>query len=297
MSQPPSCSVVMAVRDEEVHIVQAVGSVLAQNNVDLDLIVVNDNSCDGTDSKLRQFTDVPNVRLLENPGVGKCSAFNFGVSLAKGDFICLFAGDDIMPPGSLAARCRTLRQADPNQPTVALSKIRIMSERRSQDQLVVPRRRGVGSFSGASFLMNVRAARLLFPVPQQLPNEDTWMALIAQHLPGVTVIHTDVVGCNWRVHKGNSTGISHPFAVHSARLASRSAAVDLFVETFAEEISDSSHRKLAAAMACEKARASGDIAGVLRSPLPMIDRLRALSTTRPLFYRLHQKMYAITGGH
>src|SRR5688500_2729535 len=45
---PPRVSVIIAVRDEQARVEKTVRQVLAQQGVDLDLIVVNDRSRDGT---------------------------------------------------------------------------------------------------------------------------------------------------------------------------------------------------------------------------------------------------------
>src|SRR5690606_31928506 len=80
-------SVVMAVKNEEQFIREAVCSVTSQASVDVELIVVDDNSTDRTWDILAGLADADSrIRLAKNMLSGKNSAFNLGVSLATGDY-------------------------------------------------------------------------------------------------------------------------------------------------------------------------------------------------------------------
>src|SRR5690349_18216650 len=98
-------SVVMAVKNEQRYLESALRSVCSQSGVSLEVVLVDDGSTDDTHAiASRLLAELPMLKLHRNPGQGKCAAFNFGVRNSRGRFVCLFAGDDIMPEGSLATR-------------------------------------------------------------------------------------------------------------------------------------------------------------------------------------------------
>ena len=91
-AQPvPRCSVVIAARDEESRIEQTLLHLLAQRGVELELIVVDDRSTDGTGEILRRLAkDEPRVQMrrvdvLPDRWLGKCHACHIGASVATGD--------------------------------------------------------------------------------------------------------------------------------------------------------------------------------------------------------------------
>lgn len=94
----PDLSVIMAVRDVEDWISEAVWSILNQSLQSLELIIVDDRSADGTAAIVTEFSHSDaRVRFLPNPGTGGADARNFGVSIASGEFIAFADGDDVVP--------------------------------------------------------------------------------------------------------------------------------------------------------------------------------------------------------
>lgn len=76
-------------------IAESVQSVLDQTYSNLELLIVDDGSTDGTESVIKEFTDnrINYVRMDKNGGVA--NARNVGVSLAKTDWIAFQDSDDI----------------------------------------------------------------------------------------------------------------------------------------------------------------------------------------------------------
>ncbi|WP_369371472.1 glycosyltransferase family 2 protein [Promicromonospora sp. Populi] len=94
----PMISVVLPTFDVGPWIDACIGSVLAQTMGDLELIVVDDHSTDGTWEKVldwaRRDTRVVAVR---NPGSGGAQARNAGLELAAGRYVIFCDGDDLVP--------------------------------------------------------------------------------------------------------------------------------------------------------------------------------------------------------
>lgn len=295
--QRPKVSVVVAARNESKHIEEAISSIASQKGVDLELVFVDDNSTDQTFSIASALAATnPRIRLFKNPKHGKCSAFNLGVNNSIGDFICIFAGDDIMPQGSLKARLDAVLALGASENVIGLSKIRSMSQIKKYDGMIVPRRSGHSSLSGVSPLMHRSAALRIFPVPETLPNEDTWMELGILYLPNIQTIQTDIIACNWRVHEGNSINRLAGFTTYNAKITLRMQALRLFYDRHYGEIDDRAKALLLARVQCEERRVSGDIFGVLRSKVSWKDRLRALSSTNSFFYWFRSSFFRLFSG-
>ncbi|HEV8293328.1 MAG TPA: glycosyltransferase family 2 protein [Tepidisphaeraceae bacterium] len=113
---PPTLSVMIAVRDEATRIEKTVRQVLAQQGVDLQLIVVNDRSRDATPqilSKLAQeFAQLKVITIdhLPENWLGKCHAMHVGAHYANGEWL-LFTDGDVWLAPDVAARAIAAAQA------------------------------------------------------------------------------------------------------------------------------------------------------------------------------------------
>lgn len=87
-------SVILPTYNREKLLMRAVNSVLKQTYADLELIVVDDASTDGTAELMAGVTD-PRVRYVcQERNQGACAARNRGVMLAKGEYIAFQDSDD-----------------------------------------------------------------------------------------------------------------------------------------------------------------------------------------------------------
>jgi glycosyltransferase involved in cell wall biosynthesis len=111
-------TVVIPARNEERAIERSVRSFLAQTHRDLDVVVVNDRSTDGTAAILSAIArDDARLRVVEGepppPGwLGKPWALHQGTRHASGDFILLVDADLRYAPGTIAAAVRELEARD-----------------------------------------------------------------------------------------------------------------------------------------------------------------------------------------
>jgi glycosyltransferase involved in cell wall biosynthesis len=86
-------------------------SCFAQTYPNLEIIVVNDGSIDGTAALLDSY--VPRIRVLHKPNGGLASARNAGHEIAKGDYVAWLDADDIAHPDRIALQV-TLLQREPS---------------------------------------------------------------------------------------------------------------------------------------------------------------------------------------
>jgi glycosyltransferase involved in cell wall biosynthesis len=96
-------SVLMPAYDHERWIADAVRSVLAQTHADLELVVVDDGSTDGTAAVLASFDD-PRLSVVTHEGGanrGLHASLRLAVSRARGKWLSFLASDDAWEPDRL----------------------------------------------------------------------------------------------------------------------------------------------------------------------------------------------------
>ncbi len=107
MNSPPSVSVVLPVYNRRRWVGEAVESVLNQTEADLELIVVDDGSTDGTEKALARYGS--RLRLIRQENRGVSAARNRGVGAARGKWIAFIDSDDLWRPEKTASQTAFLR--------------------------------------------------------------------------------------------------------------------------------------------------------------------------------------------
>lgn len=104
MSQAPRVSVIVAVYNGERYLPAALNSLLGQTFTDFELIVVDDNSRDGTPAVLARYAAAdPRVIVLRNEAnLGPFGSANRALDLARGEIIVRMDADDIAEPDRVA---------------------------------------------------------------------------------------------------------------------------------------------------------------------------------------------------
>jgi glycosyltransferase involved in cell wall biosynthesis len=154
----PTVSVIIPMKNAAEFVRAAVESVLHQA-VDLEVVVVDDGSTDGSGDVVRAIGD-PRVRVIPGPQQGIAAAFNAGLAAATGEFVARCDADDLFPPGRLAWQVSFLNDhpdfgAVSGSYTIVSSSGRTIAERKSYgagldvtDEL----RRGVGRSHMSAYL-------------------------------------------------------------------------------------------------------------------------------------------------
>lgn len=93
-------SVIMPVYNNETYVGKAIESVLNQTIKDLELIIVNDGSIDNTENIIKSYNDY-RIRYYYQNNSGPGAARNYGMSLAKGEFIAFIDSDDMYKENKL----------------------------------------------------------------------------------------------------------------------------------------------------------------------------------------------------
>jgi glycosyltransferase involved in cell wall biosynthesis len=108
----PKVSVIVPIYNQLSFIRETVESVLAQDHQNIELVLSDDGSTDGTSEVLREYAaqEPERVKMVasdENTGIA--GAFNRALDAHRGDYIAWLGGDDVMLPGKLSRQVAALQ--------------------------------------------------------------------------------------------------------------------------------------------------------------------------------------------
>jgi glycosyltransferase involved in cell wall biosynthesis len=110
VSTAPAISVLLPVRDAGRHLDAAVRDVLAQRDVDLELVAVDDGSRDASGERLEAFARSDSrLQLIRTGGVGAARALDLALAAAHAPLVAQMEADDRCPPDRLARLAAALR--------------------------------------------------------------------------------------------------------------------------------------------------------------------------------------------
>lgn len=108
----PLVSVICLCYHHAPFIEDAVDSVISQTYQNIEIIIVDDASTDGSKEIIKKIcASHPEIRFVDlKENLGNCAAFNRGLKLAKGDFIVDFATDDLFLPDRIEKQIKAFSQ-------------------------------------------------------------------------------------------------------------------------------------------------------------------------------------------
>ena len=291
-------SVVIAVKDEAKYIGDCIESILKQDLKNFEIVVVDDHSKDNTLEQLQQMEKETEIlKVYSNKKTGKVEAFNHGVKISSGTWICLFAGDDIMPLGSLKERYKYVKKfSSESQQCVGISKLKTMSNLKRFDSIILPKKKGRGNFSGQCYLMNRKIINILFPIPGELPNEDTWIHAYLQHANNVKIIHNEVICCYYRIHSGNSIRRDMNFYEFNEKLHQRNKAYQIIFDNLNEHFNKISSKKISDIIDLENLRFKGKLFSLIFHKSNLSMKIRFFVNSNKILYFLKIRFFNLFVG-
>ena len=106
-------SVIIPTYNVAAFIGETLGSVCGQQGVDaLEILVIDDGSIDDTTAQVEHRAKFdPRIRLARNAGrKGAAGARNYGLTLARGEWVAFIDGDDLWEPDNLALKLAAAQQ-------------------------------------------------------------------------------------------------------------------------------------------------------------------------------------------
>lgn len=115
MQENPYFSVVIPTYNRAHLIHKTIESVLAQEDTDFEIIVVDDGSRDNTEEVVRAVAD-ERVSYYKKDNAERAAARNYGASRARGRYVNFFDSDDLLYPNHLTIARRLIEQK--NEPEI-----------------------------------------------------------------------------------------------------------------------------------------------------------------------------------
>lgn len=110
----PLVSIILPVYNSEAYVVETVNSALGQTYQNIEVIVVDDGSTDGSLSLVEQIND-SRLRVFTQINQGACVARNRGIIEAKGEFIKFLDSDDVLYPEAVAVQLEQQSELGENE--------------------------------------------------------------------------------------------------------------------------------------------------------------------------------------
>src|SRR5687768_2355859 len=110
----PSVTVLMTVKDDVRFVRAAIESVLSQTAPDLDLVVVDGGSTDGTLDVLKSFVSDSRVRVLQELRPGQLWGLQRGLDEVRTEYFIQLDSDDMLLPHAAAVLLDFMRNQPPS---------------------------------------------------------------------------------------------------------------------------------------------------------------------------------------
>jgi glycosyltransferase involved in cell wall biosynthesis len=114
-TRPPTITVAVPCYNYGHYLPTCIDSIQQQEGVEIDIVIVDDGSTDGSDAVVREMVDrYDNVRaIFHQPNAGHIQTFTDGVAAATGEYVLLISADDCLAPGALQ-RAVTVMEEHPD---------------------------------------------------------------------------------------------------------------------------------------------------------------------------------------
>lgn len=205
-------SVVIPSHDSERFLGEAIESALAQDRRQVEVVVVDDGSSDGSVEIARSF---PDVEVLEIDPCTAGAARNAGVAASRGDLVAFLDSDDRFLPGSLDRRAEIVERSE--GAAVVLGHMRLLREPGAPVLPTIPRAGGVpeGCVPTAAVLTREIALRFPFDEDLRLGEDLDWLIRLRDAGIAIEVLAEEVV--EHRLHDRNLSLAGRAYAASLTR--------------------------------------------------------------------------------
>ena len=106
-------SVIIPVYNADKHLKMCIDSVLSQKNINVEILLIDDGSTEQSVEICQEYTKThKNITFYRREHTGVSAARNFGISIAKGEFLYFLDSDDYILDGMLMKLLNAITAAD-----------------------------------------------------------------------------------------------------------------------------------------------------------------------------------------
>lgn len=99
----PDVSIIVPIYNTEKYLKRCINSILSQSFKDFELLLIDDGSTDGSLQIIKEYEEYDKrVRIFSNKNQGPALTRNFGIDMAKSDYLMFIDSDDYIDQGYLA---------------------------------------------------------------------------------------------------------------------------------------------------------------------------------------------------
>jgi glycosyltransferase involved in cell wall biosynthesis len=257
MRPTPLVSVHLVTYNQEKYIAETISSVLGQTISDLELVIVDDGSTDGTGRIVAQFDD-PRITYIRQDNQGPSAATNRGVPVCRGRYIAMMTGDDVCHPDRLAVELEAHTRAgggivfsdidyidDQGSPLDACYLPKGLFDTAAMTQAQILNRffhhgNFINAVTAFTETQTMRSSGLFDPALYQLQDYDMWIRLVQKH--PFTFLRRPTIHYRIHRHSGNLSAPTPPRIVRTwneqfliFRRFFDGVPVELFQEAFGDQ--------------------------------------------------------------
>ena len=177
-------SFIMPAKNASLYIGQAIGSLCKTDYKDWELIVIDDNSTDGTYDILKQAKEADSrIKVFKNKGSGKVIGLNYGYSLTSGEIIKCIDADDVLDEKFFGYHDIMINyDALCHDCYITTSDLRVIGNY-SIDKSILNNNfsfclKYLKSLPRCAWSFTRSIGDRIFPMPTALPFEDVWFSLM-----------------------------------------------------------------------------------------------------------------------
>ena len=229
-------TVIIPVYNGAAYVSGAIESALGQTERDIEVIVVDDGSTDGTPEVLRRYTD-SRLHVIRQRNAGPSAARNRGIAASRGEWVGFLDADDTWRPGKIAAHLK--RAAEVPEAALTYSSVLVRDHKGAPIRTLYADREGwvlesllFGNFirgGGSSTMVRRDALEQVGPFDPEIKYGEDWelWLRIAAAYPFAAI--AEPLTC--RVERPDSYG-THTAAMRDDCLAFLTSAFDSYASAY-----------------------------------------------------------------
>lgn len=152
----PKVSIIVPIYNISKYLQKCLDSIANQSYSNLEIILVDDGSTDGSNQIAKSFARKdPRFTLIEQPNAGQSSARNAGLKKVSGDYVSFIDGDDYVAPDFISHLLEPYLQSNPIQPILTVCGIHAkrLKKHTTNDAYISPLRKKRQNESFKSYIL------------------------------------------------------------------------------------------------------------------------------------------------